>query len=193
LLFPLHLFLCSCWFSLHPLQTVVLLSLALIIPFLPVLGWIFCTFFFLGVGWDWVHLVPTNWPIVPGPNVNDDDDDECGAVGGMRIDKGNWSTWGKPAPVPLCSPQIPHGLTWARTRAAVVGSRWLTAWAMVWPFAHGLPCLLLTYCWCLAWHTPWPCRWRQYIHLKWWWYCTDLQSIITQKMVLFIEYLLQRS
>jgi hypothetical protein len=34
--------------------------------------------------------------------------------------------------VPLCSPQIPH-LTWARTRAAAVGSRRLTAWAMARP------------------------------------------------------------
>jgi hypothetical protein len=26
-----------------------------------------------------------------------DDDEECGAVGGMRIGKGNQSTWRKPA------------------------------------------------------------------------------------------------
>jgi hypothetical protein len=50
------------------------------------------------------------------------DDDECGVVGGMRIGRGNRSTRRKPAPVPLCSPQIPHDLTWARTRAAAVGS-----------------------------------------------------------------------
>jgi hypothetical protein len=31
----------------------------------------------------------TNWPIVPTP---DDNDDECGAIGGMRIDLGNRST-----------------------------------------------------------------------------------------------------
>jgi hypothetical protein len=31
----------------------------------------------------------TNWPIVPAPD--DDDDDECGAVGGMRIGRGNRS------------------------------------------------------------------------------------------------------
>jgi hypothetical protein len=29
--------------------------------------------------------------------------------------------------VPQCQPQIPHDLTWARTRAAAVGSRRLTA------------------------------------------------------------------
>jgi hypothetical protein len=33
----------------------------------------------------------------------------------------------KPAPVPLCSPQIPHKITWARTLASAMGSRRLTA------------------------------------------------------------------
>jgi hypothetical protein len=37
-------------------------------------------------------------------------DDECGAVGGMRIGKGNRSYRRKPAPVPLCPPRIPHDL-----------------------------------------------------------------------------------
>jgi hypothetical protein len=54
----------------------------------------------------------TIWPIVPAP----DDDDECGAVGGMRTGRGNRSTQRRPAPVPLRTPQIPHDLTWARTR-----------------------------------------------------------------------------
>jgi hypothetical protein len=43
-------------------------------------------------------------------------DDECGAVDGMRIDRGNRSTRRRPAPVPFCPPQNPHDLTWARTR-----------------------------------------------------------------------------
>jgi hypothetical protein len=64
----------------------------------------------------------TNWPIVPAPD-DDDDDDECGAVGGMRIGRGNRRTRRKSVTVPLCPPQIPHGLTWARTRAAAVASR----------------------------------------------------------------------
>jgi hypothetical protein len=34
-------------------------------------------------------------------------DDECGAVGGMRIGRRNRSTRRKPAPVPLSPPQIP--------------------------------------------------------------------------------------
>jgi hypothetical protein len=45
------------------------------------------------------------------------DDDECGAVGGMTIGKGNRSTWGKSEPVPLCPPQTPHDLTWDGTQA----------------------------------------------------------------------------
>jgi hypothetical protein len=36
----------------------------------------------------------------------------------------------KPVPVPLCPPQIPHGLTQARTRASAVRCQRLTTWAM---------------------------------------------------------------
>jgi hypothetical protein len=43
------------------------------------------------------------------------DDGDGGAISGMRIGKGNRSTWRKPATTPLCPPQIPHDLTWART------------------------------------------------------------------------------
>jgi hypothetical protein len=57
------------------------------------------------------------------------DDDECEAVRGMRIGRGNGSTRRKPAPASLRPPQIPHDLTWDRTRAAAMGSRliYLTA------------------------------------------------------------------
>jgi hypothetical protein len=48
----------------------------------------------------------TNWPIVPAPG-----DYEDGEFGGMMIGRGNRSTRRKPAPVPLCPPQIPHDLT----------------------------------------------------------------------------------
>jgi hypothetical protein len=87
----------------------------------------------------WWDLSPlgttvTVWPIVPAPDVDDDDDYDddynCGAISRMRIGRGNRSTRRKPAPVPLCPPQIPNGLTRARTRSASVGSRRLTAWAM---------------------------------------------------------------
>jgi hypothetical protein len=63
-------------------------------------------------------------------------DDNYGAVGAMKIVRGNRSTRRKPAPVPLCLPQIPHDLTWARTRAAAVGSQRLTAWAMARPYCQ---------------------------------------------------------
>jgi hypothetical protein len=76
------------------------------------------------------------------------DDDECRAVGGMRIVRRNRSTRIKPAPMPLCPP---HDLTWDWTRAAAVGSRRLTAWVIARPnewsyvlWKYGLyPCLLL--------------------------------------------------
>jgi hypothetical protein len=76
------------------------------------------------------------WPIVVPAH-----DDECGAIGGM-FGRGNWSTRRKPAPVPHCPPQIPHDLTWA----AMLGSQWLTAWAMVWPESLlSLCCILVSY------------------------------------------------
>jgi hypothetical protein len=70
---------------------------------------------------DWVHLVL--WPIFGlfyQPQMIGEGD--CGAIGGMKIGKGNRSTRRKPATVPLCSPQIR-----SRTRAAAVGTRDLTA------------------------------------------------------------------
>jgi hypothetical protein len=54
------------------------------------------------------------------------DDDECGAIGVM-ISRGNRFTRGKPVSVPLCPPQIPHNLTQAGTRAAVLESARATA------------------------------------------------------------------
>jgi hypothetical protein len=35
-------------------------------------------------------------------------DGDCGEIGGMKIGRGNQSTRRKPAPTPLCPPQIPH-------------------------------------------------------------------------------------
>jgi hypothetical protein len=40
----------------------------------------------------------------------------------------------KTCPVPLCPPQIPHGLTRARTRASAVRGQRLTAWVMARPY-----------------------------------------------------------
>jgi hypothetical protein len=52
------------------------------------------------------------------------------------IGRGNRSTRRKPAPAPLCTPQIPLDQTRARTRADAVGSQRLTAWAMARPYGH---------------------------------------------------------
>jgi hypothetical protein len=54
------------------------------------------------------------------------DDGDCGAIGGMKIGRGNRSTWRRPAPVPLCSRQIPHDVTGARNRATALGSQRVT-------------------------------------------------------------------
>jgi hypothetical protein len=85
-------------------------------------------FYFLGVGWDWVHLAhrPLTGLLYQPGMIGDD---ECVAVGGMKIGRGNRSTRRKFAPMPLCTPQIPHDLKWPQTRAFGVGSRRLTAWA----------------------------------------------------------------
>jgi hypothetical protein len=64
-------------------------------------------FFPPGVGWDWVHLVcQPLFGLLYQPWMIDD----FGAVGGMKIGRGHWSTRRKPAPVPLCPPQIPLDL-----------------------------------------------------------------------------------
>jgi hypothetical protein len=55
------------------------------------------------------------------------DDGDCGAIGGMKIGRGNRSTRSKRAPVPLCPS---HDLTRARTQVAAVGSRGLAASVM---------------------------------------------------------------
>jgi hypothetical protein len=57
---------------------------------------------------------------------------ECVAVGGT-LGRGNRNTHRKPAPVLLCPPQIPHNLTWARTRVAAVGR--LTSWTTARPYS----------------------------------------------------------
>jgi hypothetical protein len=80
----------------------------------------------------------------------------------MRTGRGNQSTWRKPAPVPLCPPQIPYDLTWDRTRAAKVGSRRLTAWAMARPDRHESEHFSL--CFCL-------------VNIKTWVYCERMSIL----------------
>jgi hypothetical protein len=58
---------------------------------------------------------------------------EYGAVGGVRIGRGNRSIWRKTAPVPICPPQIRHNLTWDQSQAAMVGNRRVTAQAVAQP------------------------------------------------------------
>jgi hypothetical protein len=62
----------------------------------------------------------TNRPVVSAPGDYDDEE-----IGGMMIGMGKRSTRRKPAPVPLCPPQIPHAAR-TRTRATEVGSQRLT-------------------------------------------------------------------
>jgi hypothetical protein len=52
--------------------------------------------------------------------------DESGEHSGM-FGRGKRSARTQPVPVPLCPSQIPRDLSRARTRAAAVGSRRLTA------------------------------------------------------------------
>jgi hypothetical protein len=78
------------------------------------------------LGWgETVHLVrrPLVGLLYQPPMI---DDAQYRAVGGMTIGNENGTTLRKFAPVSLCPPQIPHDLTWARTRAAAVGIRRLT-------------------------------------------------------------------
>jgi hypothetical protein len=68
--------------------------------------------------WDWVHLARLPlFGLLYQPRMIDDDDD-CGAIGGMRIGRGNRS-----ATLPTTNP------TWP-----AVGFRWVTAWAMARPY-----------------------------------------------------------
>jgi hypothetical protein len=48
------------------------------------------------------------------------DEGDCGAIDGMKIGRGNRSSRRKPAPPPLCPPQIPHDQIRARTQATAV-------------------------------------------------------------------------
>jgi hypothetical protein len=78
--------------------------------------------------WTGDHLVARR--LLTASSECDDD----GEVGGMNgFGNGNRNTRRKPAPTPLCPPQIPLNQTRARTRAAAVGSHRLTASAMARP------------------------------------------------------------
>jgi hypothetical protein len=61
--------------------------------------------------WGGVRVIPLSTPAASRPSVRAPDDDECGAIGRIRIARGNRNTSTKPALVLLCPPQIPHDLT----------------------------------------------------------------------------------
>jgi hypothetical protein len=73
-------------------------------------------------------------------SVDDSMFNESGAVRGKKIGDDNQSTLRKPSQLPLHTPQMPHDLTCDRARAAVVGSRWITAWSMARPTTYFDPC-----------------------------------------------------
>jgi hypothetical protein len=77
-----------------------------------------------GVGLSPLDTAATSGLLYKPQMINEGD---CGAIGGMKIGRGNRSTQRKPPPAPLCPPQIPHDQTRAQTRAAAVGSQRLTA------------------------------------------------------------------
>jgi hypothetical protein len=74
-----------------------------------------------GVQTGFTRHVGHFWPTVPVPG-----DCEDGEFGEMKIGRGNRSIRRKPAPAPLCPPQIPLDQNRARTRATAVGSQGLT-------------------------------------------------------------------
>lgn len=70
---------------------------------------------------------------------------ECAAVCGMRMGRGNWSTWRKPALMKIPVPEIPNDLTWDQTHAAVMGSRQVIAWALARPMLNSVVhCMLIS-------------------------------------------------
>jgi hypothetical protein len=87
----------------------------------------------------------------------------------------------RPVPVPLCPPQMPHGLTWDRTRASAVGGRRLTARAM----ARAYRVLLFSnkFCWWLVkqvvlWLSPIYGRWDNYLPQHCVFCCKQLLTLI---------------
>jgi hypothetical protein len=85
-----------------------------------------CSYFFILSG---VRLSPLDTAATTGLlyQTRMTDDDDCEAIGRMKLGRENRSTRRKHVPAPLCPPQISNDQPRARTRAAAVGSRRLTA------------------------------------------------------------------
>jgi hypothetical protein len=62
--------------------------------------------FFKFVRWDFFFGTATTTGLLYQAQMIGDGD--CGEIGAVKIGRGNRSTWRKPAPAPLCPPQIPH-------------------------------------------------------------------------------------
>jgi hypothetical protein len=92
---------------------------------------VFTVVLFLGVGWDWFHMVRQPlFDLLYQPRMVNDD--ERGAVGGL-IGRGNRSTRREPTSLPLWPPQILRDVIWTRTWPALVESLRLKACNMVRP------------------------------------------------------------
>jgi hypothetical protein len=69
-----------------------------------------------------------------GHIVHPPDDTNLEGNGGMMMIRENRRTRGKSVPLPLCTSQIPHGLTRTRSRFSAVRGLRLTAWVTARPY-----------------------------------------------------------
>jgi hypothetical protein len=83
----------------------------------------------MSMGWNYVSELHHQWPCRSSP----DDIWVWRAMVEWYRQGGTEELGEKPAPMPLCPPQIPHRLTRTHTRISAVRDRWLIAWAMARP------------------------------------------------------------
>jgi hypothetical protein len=84
---------------------------------------------------------------------------ECGAGGGVRSGRGNWSTQRK-----LCSPHILRDFTWIRNQAAAMVRRRLTTYTRPWRRVYLLTLHQLPSCWRI---TIWDVRLLEHTGVCW--------------------------
>jgi hypothetical protein len=88
-------------------------------------------FFIVTMWWDYVSM--ELWLLTGPLSIHHMTNEWKCSSGGMILTGENWRTWRKTCPTSLCSPQIPHGLTWKHSWASVVRIQQLTACAMARP------------------------------------------------------------